>query len=445
MAFDRLTSNIPIKLIEGARQEIEKVSNKLKSYGVIRKISKEKKDFTAIFTDGSNVVSERRGAGVVIFSAVSVKYRVERSGWRGAIEEYVIDPEKTFLILLPKFNLGSRANAIMRGLEHLSAYSLVDETVDFAVFDGSYVTSLIEPRARAREHYMEIIRILNEKGDREFNEFFFEIINTIDRGLSRWFNSLFNKGNDVRDIFKNFFENYYQVYEEIYDNIVKDFSGQQIDPLITNIQNLTFILLEQNFAVGCLLLLLRKLKENNIPAIWISKDSESRHLTKNLTTLALSNDLALLDFVLSDGEYVNISDIKDIRLSKIEPERFTIVDPKDIKLHGKIYSVIRDYSRSLYRNFSDYEITYAKIGGPVLQITFPKNLLSLDKLGDILGSLMYINVMGYPEPLIFVHNKATLRERVIKILSEGLYQLCSKRGNSFLCNLLQRSGRESIL
>lgn len=432
---------IPKSLVERAREDIEKARVLFEERKAVRSIPNETVDYLGIFTDGSNVLSERRGCGIALFSTVSILYNKNNPN-KKVVRSFIINPEDTLFIVLPKFNLASRINTIMRGFEYISAMSILNDDVDLVVFDGSYVTSMIEPRAVSREYFSDIVRVASKLAPTKHQEIIFEMIERLDGTISSELDKIFKDVGDVGGVYKKFIREYYNIYGETY-NTVKDLLKLPLEVLKSTIQNYIFALIEQNFAVKALSLVMKKAANLNIPVVWVSKDSESRLLTKILSSIALSNDLSLLDFILEDNQYVSASSLSE--LSEIEPERMTIRKMDEIVKTGKTYGVLRDLAENFYRDFAEYDVTYAKMGGPVLQLTYPKKLVDSKKLGVVLSYLRSISIMGYPEPLIFVHNRTVLRERVIKILSESIYQICSKRETYFLCNLLQKSGRESFL
>lgn len=406
MSFDEVVERVPKVLVERAKEDIEKARMLFEKKKAVREISGEKRDLSGIFTDGSNVLSERRGCGVALFSAVSILYN--RSNLeKKVLRSFIISPEETLFIILPKFNLTSRINTIMRGFEYLSALSIFQNDVDLVVFDGSYVTSLIEPRAVSREYFSDIVRIANALSPKNYSEVIFSMVNKMDDLLGKQLDSLFSETGKLGEIYKMFLKNYYKMYSEMYEEVKEILKGQ-LDVLKSTVQNYIFSLIEQNFSIKALSLIIKKAEEMKIPVIWVSKDSESRLLTKILASITLSNDLSLLDFILEDNQYINVSGISE--LSEIEPHRMTIKKKEEIGKTGKTYGVLRDLADSFYSTYSEYDVTYSKIGGPVLQLTYPKKLVSPRRIDEILSYLRSISIMGYPEPLIFVHNRSILRE-----------------------------------
>jgi len=433
-------SGIPQSLIIGATGDIEKAKKWLQEKKATEKIRSNYEDFVSVFTDGSNVVSERRGCGVAIFSSISIKYKRDNSG-EEIVNFFQINPQDTILIILPKYYVSSRANTIMRGLEYITAYNLIDDDITFFVFDGSYVTSLIEPRASIRDLYTELIRIAKSLKPVKYNEIIFEIIGIMEEKLYRRMQSIFSVESDK--IYKEFFAHYYTLFEETYNEIENTIDKSVLSAISGYLQNYLFLFIEQNFVLSALKLLLDTLQRKNIPAIWISKDAEGRHLTRELKAISLSNDLALLDFILGNREFLPVS--KLVNLSEIEPDRVTIYEAKEVDNVGKVYATFQEFAETLYEDYRKYEIVYAKLGGPVIQLSYPKKIVNIETLKDILGKLLTISKFGYPQPLVYVHNRSLLRERMIKQLAEGIYKFCEKSSSGFLCNLLKRSGRDLFL
>jgi len=440
LAFDDILQLIPRDLIKGAKEDIMRVKSVIEEKKATDRISGERYSATGVFTDGSNIVDERRGCGLAVFSSVSVIYT--NKGEEKAVKTITINPEETLMLIFPKFNLVSRANTIMRSFEYLTAIEAIDDQVDVIVFDGSFVTALIDPKTSVRDLYAEIYRILKNLSPTKFVDVYHGILEIIDEKINRFLENVNAKGH-AQEKAKFFRRKYYDAYKSILDEIESGIPSNYYSPIKNYLQNYIFLLIEQNFAANNLLGVLERAKKHNVPVVWISKDTESRLVTKNLRSLTLANDQALLDFIMDSKEYLLVEKI--VELSKINAETMTIDFPDDVKRYEKTFAVTRKIAERLYTDFSDYAIVYAKLYGPVLQLSYPKALVEDDKLESLLIYLNSISYMGYPKPLIYVHNRSTLRERVAKILSEGMYKLCVESEDRFLCNLLQKSGREQIL
>ncbi len=439
MNFEEFLNLIPKDIIERAREDIDRVNEELRAKDAVRQLGKSNVDGIGVYTDGSNVVSERRGCGIAVFSSVSVIYTSESGG--RALKTVTVDPEKTLLILLPKANIVSRSNTIMRGLEYTTAFDAIDENTNLVVFDGSYVTSLIDPKTSVREVYTEIYRIL-KSFKWNWAEIYYAIIESINSAISEFLSEL-NKLTTSKEKTEFFLTNYYKVYSSVMEEIESSTPKKILNEIKAHLQNYIFMLVEQNFASQMLLNVLEKSEKNKIPVVWVSKDTESRLITKTLKSIALANDQTLLDFILDNYEYLLVE--KAVEFSKVKPETFTIDYVDDIKYYEKTFAVTRNLAETLYTRYSDYGIVYAKLNGPVLQLSYPKRLVGEKDLEFVLSVFIKISHMGYPKPLIYVHNRSTLRERLTRVISEGIYRICVDREKRFLCNLLQKSGREQVL
>ncbi len=128
------------ELISRTQKFLEEIISSLRPY--VKEIRKSTDTFKATFTDGSFVLSERRGAGIALFSSVSIKAEIKDTV--KILTKEMIDPSKTLFIILPKFALKTRASTIMRALEYITTIKLCDD-VKYAFLDGSYLTTLLLP------------------------------------------------------------------------------------------------------------------------------------------------------------------------------------------------------------------------------------------------------------------------------------------------------------
>ncbi len=448
MDSNQFLSNIPKEILERSRRELLKIVDDIKEkakIGVIgEKLGSEQK---VVFTDGSNVVSERRGCGVAIFSSISISYNVSDEGFY-VLDHSILGPEKTLLILLPRFNLVSRANSIMRGLEYLTSLSLSVKEADMVVFDGSYVTSLLEPRKTVRDIYLDIRSMLREAyGKDKYKGIMYKLVSVIDRELNK---EIVNKLKPSKplEFAEWFFSNYYKIFENIYETIQTETSISMKETLVSKIQNYLFLLIEQTFTATALANVLNTSYEKNLPTVWISKDTESRIITRTYKSISLSNDTVLMDFVLGPKTYLKVSEIAD--LSEVSADKFTIAQEEDINFIDRSYSIPMSLVSEIYLKFSEYEVVYGKLGGinsPTIQLTYPRNLLKKngeDELDRVLIALLKTSKYGYPDPLRVVHQRSTLREKSIKIISDGLYRACKDK-DEIMCALLRDSGRDLLI
>jgi len=447
MDSDQFLSKIPKENLERSRRELLKIIDDIRKKGKLKDIRGELySEQKVVFTDGSNVLSERRGCGVSIFSSISIMYSVSDDGFY-VLDNCMLGPERTLLILLPRFNLVSRANSIMRGLEYLTALSLLTKGADMIVFDGSYVTSLLEPRKTVRDIYLDIRSLLREAYGDKYKEIMYKLVSIIDRELDERIVRKLRPSKPL-EFADWFFTNYYKVFENIYEILRTESQISMKETLVSKIQNYLFLLIEQTFTATALATVLNYSHEKHLPVIWISKDTESRIITRAYRSISLSNDTVLMDFVLGPKKYLRVSEITD--LSEVSADRFTIAQKEDINYIDRSYSIPMVLVTKIYVNFSEYEVVYGKLGGtnsPTIQLTFPKDLMrneERDMLDVVLSVLLKTSKYGYPDPLRVVHQRSTLREKSIKIISDGLYRSCKDR-DEILCALLRDSGRDLLI
>ena len=144
LSIDRFLGNLPHRIIAGAQDILESIRTDIKEKrNVVRSIGKGD-NFRAIFTDGSNVICERRGSAIALFSATSLVYEYQ-SGSKKIIGVSELDPSRTLFIFIPKFAVVSRANTLMRAFEYTVTIDALNKSsdVNYIVLDGSYVSTLL--------------------------------------------------------------------------------------------------------------------------------------------------------------------------------------------------------------------------------------------------------------------------------------------------------------
>lgn len=408
------------ELISRTKKFIEEMIRDLRPY--VKKIRESTNAFKATFTDGSFVLSDRRGAGIALFSSVSIKTKIKDT--IKILTKEMINPSETLFVILPKFALRTRASTIMRALEYITTIKLCDD-VKYAFLDGSYLTTLLLPFSVISSTFYDTTSSIQT--DEEFSSF----INFLEE-LSAIVSSILRSIKISSLSFENLIEIYYNAAERFLD-----LSGKFRRDLMIPLQNYSFIFLEQNLTALLLAELINRGKKLGFSPIWISKDSESRILAKEKGITGFSNDLTIMDFVLKKGEYIVLSDV--ITLPPVSKEKVTVDDLRKIS-RRTVYILLPEIANRIYDKFSEYDIIYAKFGDYSLQITFPRNLADPFEIVSDISRISYQR--GYPEPMILVHNMAVLREKTIEVLSDGLSKKCEE--NKILCQLLSDSGRKKI-
>ena len=432
LSYARHLEGIPNSLINLAQDTINRISSDLRSKDAIIEIPEIEKDFIGIFTDGSNVLAERRGAGIAIFSAYSIKYGLEGNK-KSIFGHSEISPEDTLMVILPRFAMVSRANTIMRAFEFISTLMNFDRNIDFIVLDGSYISTLLDPSRVISPIYRDLLNILRSSSA-EVQQNFSQVIDYLDTQVTRMFDDIFGKGN-LRTLPQDFIYNYYNIIEDIWNN-TKDFMPEEA--LITY-HNFIITLVEQNFSAWVLCKLLERAYREGKPILWLSKDSESRIITKNYRAINLSNDVSVLDFILRNGEILLMDKVKF--LPPIEPMKNTVLEGENPLAGRKVYALTRKLANNIYGNFGGYSLVYVKYKNFVIQFTYPRKLIKKGEIMQIISLLRQISDEGYPEPLIYTHNRTVLRKQIVENLADGLFENCKRQGKNLLCNLISVAGR----
>ena len=432
LRVDDLLGKLPRSIIAGAQKVLESIYNDLKEEKKVVKTIGDNENFRAIFTDGSNVISERRGAAIALFSATSLVYDYY-NGSKKVLATFELDPAKTLFIFIPKFAVTSRANTLMRAFEYVVTINALSRSsgVDYIVLDGSYISTLLDPMRIISPIYHDLVDVFSGKKD-----LLIKILFDLENELKLVIKNL-ESAADASSIIDIFINNYYSYI----DQIIANFDERIPENAKITFHNYVVSVLEQSFAVFCLSKLFEIAKKFGVAIIWLSKDSESRILAKNYSAFSLLNDISILDFLLDTNEYLILNDL--IEIPPIDERRMKFIERQGTK-EWEIYVIPRELTEAIYSECGAYTIVYAKFSDFAIQFSYPTTLNKQLNLTRFLVDLRNISDLGYPEPLIIVHNRTVLRQKLIENLSEGLYEKCREKGDSIICNIIGDRGRRKI-
>jgi len=429
--LDEIISNFPQTLLSGTQEVVNKISSDLRKRNLVMRFNQSSKEFKVISTDGSNVIVERRGGAISLFSVVSLVYSHRNN--KDVVESVMeLDPSQTLFVIIPKYSVISRANILMRAFEYLVTCSILDKNneIDYVLLDGSFSSVLLDPMRIILPIYDNLRYLIPSEDLRA--SILLKLSEKIKDKMIEFSNI------DPLKLSSIFLSRYYQIIEDIIENFMNIVpEGAKI-----TFQHYAISVLEQSFAGMALSRLIEKANSLKKPVIWISKDSESRILSKKYGIFGLFNDLTLLDFILRKDEYLVLNDFIDIPPINERRLRFiSRIDDKKIE----IPIIARDLISAIYSNYGYYKITYVKFLNFVIQLSFPTKLGNyIDDLSIFLSNLRSISKLGYPEPLIITHYRTKINQRLIENISEGLYEKCKERRNDILCNAISDSGRRKI-
>lgn len=429
MRLNEVISNLPQTLLSGTESIVNEISSDLRNRGLVHRFNKLNRGFKVISTDGSNVVAERRGGAISLFSVVSLVYKHE--DYRNVVESIMdLDPSKTLFIIIPKYSVISRANTLMRAFEYLITCYMLDryDGIDYVLLDGSFSSILLDPMRIILPIYNDLKCLIPNE----------DLIASILLKLSEEIKDKVMRLNntDPLKLSRTFFSKYYQIIEEI----IEKFMNIVPEAAKITFQHYAISMLEQNFAGMALSRLIERANSLKKPVIWISKDSESRILSKKYGIFGLFNDLTLLDFILRRDEYLVLNDFIDI--PPIDERRLRFIS----QVNGRrieIPIIARELISAIYSNYGHYKVMYVKFSNFVIQLTFPTRFSDyISSLDILLSDLKTISKLGYPEPLIIAHYRTKIKQKLIENISEGLYEKCKERRNDILCNAISDSGRK---
>lgn len=420
-----LIKQLPKPLIDATDKMVRSVGASLAPK--IRCIRSNNEPYIGVATDGSNVICERRGSTIVLFSAISVTFRFD--GAKYDVTSYSeIDPSNFLFIAIPKFASVSRANTLMRSLEYEVTLSEIrkDDERTLVMMDGSYASTLLDSGRILNQVYKDLSDIYsanrNELAD---------ILRKIEVGMREIMKNLAREKPLNRA--KKFFEDYYTYIDMLSSGILDLVAPKARISLI----NFIVMSLEQSYALLGLRDLIETCRENEILLAWISKDSESRILSKNFGAFSLLNDITIMDIVLDKDKYIILNEIADIP-AITKKWLMTRIGGKDV------YFVPRELVDGIYDVYGEYITAYPKYLDYSIQITAPKSIVSDNDVDTIISMLRNISPLGYPEPLILVHNRTKIAKELVESISEGLYQRVRGRINPLIRNMIGDIGRQRI-
>ena len=128
-------------------------------------------------------------------------------------------------------------------------------------------------------------------------------------------------------------------------------------------------------------------------------------------------------------------------LPPIEPMKNTVLEGENPLAGRKVYALTRKLANNIYGNFGGYSLVYVKYKNFVIQFTYPRKLIKKGEIMQIISLLKQISDEGYPEPLIYTHNRTVLRKQIVENLADGLFENCKRQGKNLLCNLISVAGR----
>jgi len=398
-----------------------------------------------IFVDGSNVVSERRGAGIAIFSVASLLFSIRGSDLTFE-SKYLLTPDLCFLFLVPRFYVGTRANTIMRGLENIVAAYMAEknENIDFVMMDGSFASVLLSPKWGIQHLYSDFYLVLRESiGDKsvDIDEKVIDTCEKISIATMEALNDIF-KENDPKAIARRFIEKYVESIAKIYDSVLD--SCDIPDSVRIPLMNFVTMFFETNFSMMALKRLMELAGKKDIFLMWLNKEPESRTLTKKSPNkvFRMFTDAMVLDFSLENGEYL---------LNTSPPE---ITNPRIyVKAGEKLdtsvtHAVVPEIAESVYR-FGKYGLIYSKYVDFVIQYSYSRNMIDVDnETADhmalrIIRTLRDISPLGYPIPMIQAHSTTILRYSLADIVADSFIRLLEKSEKMFLIKkLIGKTGRK---
>ena len=410
-----------------------------------------------IFTDGSNSVSKRRSAGVAVFSVSSLAFKLSRSE-NIFLEKYLLTPDKCFLILIPRFYIGTRANNIMKAFEYLCTLYMIDriEDANFAVIDGSYISTLLSARWGIEHLYRDFHSTFStyyeSRSDIDTDyvqESFISVCNYVGNIIYDILSKkIFTSSMNPRDIALNFFEKYVDIIDYTYSTVMDRFDIPEICRI--PFMNYLVMFFETNFMVFSLLHLLEKAREKQVFLLWLNKEPDSRILTKTLRhgIFRMFTDAFVLDFSLENNEY-----LFHTGLPPIEPSSLYVKESDPRSLSESSHVLVPYIADVVYGMYGAYDIIYIKYSDYVIQYTYPRTLFdSKTKKGKSMAHLAlkyikllgYISPLGYPIPMVQAHSTTIVRGRLADIIADKFAEMLGDKSptSELVKNLIGKSGRK---
>lgn len=422
-----------VKLIQHLPKPlIDATDNMLRSVGTalapkMREVKLDHSSYVGVATDGSNVICERRGSTIILFSAISITFMYDGGRYR-VVNYSEADPSEFLFIAIPKFASVSRANTLMRSLEYEVTLSEIgkNKEKDLVIMDGSYASTLLDSGRILNQVYKDLSDLYHGRRNELAG-----ILRDVEKVMDTIIAKLENEKPLERA--RKFFENYYLYVDTL--------SAKVMDKVLpaARISLLNFIImsLEQSYALLCLRELIEACRKRNILLAWISKDSESRILSKNFGSFSLLNDITIMDIVLDKDKYIILNEI--VNIPPITKKwLMTKIANRDI------YFVPRRLADTIYDNYGEYLTAYPKYLDYSIQITAPKLMVDQDKMDIIVSMLKHLSPLGYPEPLLLVHNRTKIAKKLVENISEGLYQRIKGKISPLIRNMIGDIGRQRI-
>ena len=461
--FKALKNMISAKHAEDIMEELKNFKYRVKEQlGTINVDSLDNIDgidgAIGVFTDGSNVVSERRGAGVAIFSAASLLFEISGKNlkFRG---KHIITPNDCILIIIPRFYIGTRANTIMRGIEYLSTLHLISTTkdIDFAIIDGSYVSTLLSARWGIEHLYRDFYNTLtafcssSKTSKKPKTDIIVDICESISDATNRILsNHVFRGLRRPQSILSNFCENYAEYISMIYEAVVNN--HEIPEPCYVSLMNYVSMFFEINLSMKALVMLLNNAHKRRLVLLWLNKEPESRILTKNVDhkLFRMFTDATVLDFSLDNGEFLH-----HYGLPSISPSGIYISKTLASRTSSSSHVLIPELADVIYGIYGEYGVVYVKYLEYVIQYTYPRTLFGVfdeERLKIDEAVLKYIKLLGnisdvgYPLPMIHAHNTTVLKAGLAEILADKFTEILSldPRLSQLARRLIGKTGRRLI-
>ncbi len=381
------------------------------------------------FIDGSYAISERQGSFVSALSVASL----------GVVSKKLVEglpgaKHPLLHILIPKFYGETRTSSIMGSLELIEGIRALRRNAEAVVFDGSYLASLLsgygplydsvaQLQSRLKDYQVVLQEILKREN----------VSKTIDDATDAFIEKACEEV-EVSKFYKTvyaFLQSIYDLAESVYSSLVRHGVDRYVDRQLLIDFSTAFV--ENNLYLRLLAKLLLLAEESDVIPVWIAKETTSRFLSDKLNVRSWLNDAVLLEWVWHNREKVYLVLDESSGLKSLKP-----VTPPHVPVASQ------DTIEHAYR-FSRFTVVYFKLTklGPVLQMTFPSDLVAKDVLEDVLATLSALadERSGYPKPLSLVHHKALIQQGLVDVLATRLWQSSS----GVLKAILSPLGREFIL
>jgi len=407
--------------------EIEEIVSRAKSELEEADEIKSRPLSSSWFIDGSYALSERQGSFVSLLSLASVGVVSRRlvDGMPGARHPL---PH----ILIPKFLGETRASLIMGSLELLEGIRAVRRGVELVVFDGSYLASLLAGYGSSYEAVTQVHSALRARGVPLQT-----VLKDVEDEVNRAIDGLIEEAGKEEDAARflkavarflaTIYDHAESLYEPLSDLGIEEGLSKQI------LIDFSVAYTEVNFYLRLLGELLSRAKESGIMPIWVAKETTSRFLSEVLGVRGWISDAVLLSIIWHAKERLYLvlrEDMKARSLKPVSPPRDPIASSDTIK--------------RAYR-FNRFTVVYFKISraGPVLQASFPSELVPMDRLEDVMATLSELadERSGYPRPLAVVHHKAVLSQELAEAFATRLW----RDSSGALKSILSPIGREIAL